>query len=266
MFEFHKQKEQYFNFQYLTSRDYIIPFIEEFFDLNRPLNVLEIGCAEAGVLKAFVEKGHRCIGIELSEGRISLAKQFQAEAYEKGQIDFLSKDIYKINVEKDLPFLFDLIILKDVIEHIHEQERLIPELAKFLNPGGKIFFGFPPWYMPFGGHQQVCSSKWLSKLPYYHLLPRAIYKAILKAGGEKPTKIESLLEIKETGISIERFEKIVNKQYNILKRTYFLINPIYKYKFNIKPRKQNVLVNKMPFVRNFLTTAMYYLIEPKEYE
>ena len=49
---------------------------------------------------------------------------------------------------------FDLILLKDVIEHIPDQERVIPYLKEFLKPGGRVFFGFPPWYMPHGGHQQ----------------------------------------------------------------------------------------------------------------
>ena len=52
-------------------------------------------------------------------------------------------------------------------------------LKILLKDKGQIFFGFPPWYMPFGGHQQVAHKKWTSKLPYYHILPMPIYKAIL---------------------------------------------------------------------------------------
>ena len=49
MFEFHKNKPKYFQHQYLTARDYIVPFVEEDLVLNDQTRVLEIGCAEAGV-------------------------------------------------------------------------------------------------------------------------------------------------------------------------------------------------------------------------
>jgi 2-polyprenyl-3-methyl-5-hydroxy-6-metoxy-1,4-benzoquinol methylase len=39
-----------------------------------------------------------------------------------GQISFLARNIYDIDPDQDLPFKFDLIILKDVIEHIPDQE------------------------------------------------------------------------------------------------------------------------------------------------
>ena len=119
--------------------------------------------------------------------------------------------------------------------------------------------------MPFGGHQQVCNSKFLSLLPWFHLLPVFLYKAILKLFGEPEGTVKELLEIKETGISIERFEKIVNQTgYSIAHERQYLINPIYAWKFGIKPRLQFRWVNHLPFLRNFITTCSYYLIQNKQ--
>ncbi|MFN4977157.1 MAG: class I SAM-dependent methyltransferase, partial [Bacteroidota bacterium] len=76
--------------------------------------------------------------------------------------------------------------------------------------------------------------------------------------------IHELLEIKETGISIERFERIViGSNYEIEKKQPYLINPIYEDKFGWKPRKQFSFVNKIPFLRNFITTCVYYVIRKK---
>ena len=74
--------------------------------------------------------------------------------------------------------------------------------------------------------------------------------------------VEELLEIKSTGISIERFEKCLrlNKLAIVAKRPY-LFNPIYFYKFGVKPRVQNTLVSTIPVLRNFVTSAMYYLVK-----
>ena len=218
---------------------------------------------KVGVLKAFTELGCQCLGIELQEGRVKLANQFMKEEVEAGKIKFISSDIYDIDTEKDLDFKFDLVILKDVIEHIHDQDRFIRRVADFLRPGGMIFYGFPPWYMPFGGHQQIAKSKLLSKLPYYHLLPMPLYKAMLKAFGENQSRVDDLVEIKETGISIERFERLKRKHgFEIVKKKFFLINPIYRYKFGLKPRGQNAILGGIPFFRNFFTTAVYYLTTP----
>lgn len=98
-------------------------------------------------------------------------------------------------------------------------------------------------------------------MPYYHLLPRRMYKWILNRFHQPA---EDLLEIKDTGISIERFEKIVKKtNYKVIDKIHFLINPIYKYKFGWKARKQLSLISRIPYVRNYFTTCVYYLINQK---
>jgi len=247
--------------QYKVTKNHILPFLEKHINLEKPIRVLEIGCAEAGVLKAFTDLGHTCMGIELSEGRIKLAAAFHEEAVKSGLISFVCRDIYDIDTEKDLSDKFDLVILKDVIEHIHDQGKFMQRLKKYLKPNGKVFFGFPPWQMPFGGHQQICKNKIASKLPYYHLLPRPLYKGILSSFGESAGTVEALLEIKETGISVERFEKILKKEdFTVFKRQFFLINPIYEYKFDLKPRTQNGLLSTIPYFRNFYSTCAYYLV------
>lgn len=265
MFDFHSDKSTYFNYQYRTAKEFIIPFLEESYELKPDQKVLEIGCAEAGVLKAFTERGHECVGIELSAGRVTLAKQFMEEEVKANQIRFIVKNIYDIDIETDIGHKFDLVILKDVIEHIPNQELFLNKLKDFLTPNGKVFFGFPPWQMPFGGHQQMCTKKIMSTLPYFHLLPMKVYKALLKAAGEPEKTINGLVEIKETGISIERFESIVKKEnYTQLRRQFFLFNPIYKYKFNLKPRTQFPFFSALPVFRNFVTTCAYYLIKKNE--
>ncbi len=261
MFEFHKDKERYFKQQTDNAKEYVLPFIESVKPLKKDMRVLEVGCAEAGVLKAFLDKGLTGVGVELIDYRATLAKEFLKDEIEKGQAQIISKNIYDDSFKGEFVQGFDLIVLKDVIEHIHNQQQAIIRLKEFLKPDGAIFFGFPPWQMPFGGHQQISKSKWLSKLPYYHLLPASLYKWILQMGGESKLNIDELLEVKETGISIERFERCVRDAGLIVKkRTYYLINPIYKYKFGLKAKKQNAFVASIPVVRNYFTTCMYYVV------
>ncbi|MGQ0737926.1 MAG: class I SAM-dependent methyltransferase [Bacteroidota bacterium] len=261
MFEFHADRKRYFEIQLLNAEKYVIPFIEEKFPVKAGMRVLEIGCGEGGVLKAFINKGCEGVGVELDAPRIDDAKKILPDDIAAGRLRFVVKDIYEVDIEKDFNGLFDIIVLKDVIEHIHDQAKLIGWMRNFLRPGGIVFFGFPPWYMPFGGHQQMARSK-ISKLPYIHLLPGSIYKRILK---KKKEPVEALMEIRDTGISIERFEKICKKEgYRFLHNRHYLLNPIYEWKFGWKPRRQGVLIKAIPFVRNFFTSCVYYIIKPNE--
>ena len=247
--------------QYWTSRDSILPILDKMISVDSKTRVLELGCAEAGVLKAFVERSCECVGLDLSPLRIESAKNFQPEAVASGQLRFISKNVYDIDVQNDFGGPFDIILLKDVIEHIPNQEKFIPVLKSYLKPGGILFFGFPPWQMPFGGHQQVCRSKILSRLPWFHLLPKAIYRQILIWGKETEASLNEYLEIKDCGISIERFERITNRAgFKTLKRILYFTNPIYKYKFGLKERVWNSFMSSIPWVRNFYTTAAYYFL------
>ncbi len=261
MLEFHSDIKTYFNIQYLTARDHIIPYLSKYMDLKSPLRVLEVGCGEAGVLKAFTESGHKATGIELEQKRVETARSFFEEELKSGKIEFIVRNIYDIDPGKDQLEPFDIIILKDVIEHIPDQERIIPELKKLSKPNGILFFAFPPWYMPFGGHQQIVKSKVLSKLPWIHLLPKYLYRNILKFAGEPSSTIKELMELDDTGISIERFKRIAQQYYTILDMTLFLINPIYEYKFKLRNRKVLSGLDKIPFIRNFYTTAVYFILK-----
>ncbi|MBX2930481.1 MAG: class I SAM-dependent methyltransferase [Chitinophagaceae bacterium] len=260
MFEFHKDRKRYFDIQVANAEQYVIPFIEEKFSIKEGMRVLEIGCGEGGVLKAFVQKGCIGMGVEFDASRIENAKKFMPEEIVSGKISFISKDIYKVDAQKELNGLFDIIILKDVIEHIHDQSTLISWMKNFLTTNGIIFFGFPPWYMPFGGHQQMCNSK-IMQMPYIHLLPKKLYHWLLVKNKEA---VDDLMEIRDTRITIEQFEKICNQQgYTLLHKKHYLLNPIYKWKFGVKPIKQLGIISAIPFVRNFFTTCVYYIITPK---
>jgi SAM-dependent methyltransferase len=244
-----------------NSLSYVLPFIEKTKPVAKGTTVMEVGTAEGGVLIPFIERGCYCVGVDLVPTRIELANEYNAKEIAEGKVEFICENIYEETFLNRFRNFFDVIILKDVIEHVPEQEKFIPYLKNFLKPGGQIFFGFPPWYMPFGGHQQVCRNKWASKLPYYHILPTPIYRALLKMAGEHPNSIKELIEVKETQITIERFERIIKKSgLKVLNKQHYLINPIYKFKFGLKPRKQWVPITWIPYFRDFVTTCVYYTV------
>lgn len=260
-FSFHTDKPRYFEHQYLNAKNYVLPFINQTFKIEKGQKILEIGCAEGGVLKAFTEKECICTGVELSDGKVKNANIFMKSEVEAGLINFINKNIYDVDFQTDFKNYFDVIILKDTIEHIHDQQKIISYLPQILKQNGVIFFGFPPWYMPWGGHQQICKSKLLMFLPYFHILPMYLYKLLLKIFGETTIKIGELTEIKETAITTLQFEKYVqNANLQIVNSLFYFINPIYFHKFGWKPKKQSKFISKIPILRDFISTTVFYLV------
>lgn len=247
--------------QTLNAAKYVIPFIEERFKITEGMRVLDIGAGEGGVLKAFVDKGCTGVAVEFDTARVENGRIWLQDEIQKRVLSFVTKDMYQTSPE-ELGGSFDIIVLKDVIEHIHDQQKMIGWLHQFIKPGGVIFLGFPPWQMPYGGHQQMGVKK-LARTPWLHLFPAGMYRGLLRTFREPPQNIDMLMEVKETGLSIERFEKIVrNTDWKIMHRKHYLLNPIYTWKFGWKPIRQSSLVRGIPYFRNYLTTCVYYLITP----
>jgi 2-polyprenyl-3-methyl-5-hydroxy-6-metoxy-1,4-benzoquinol methylase len=258
MHDRHSNRERYFNEQVFTTKHFVIPYIQEIKPITAEHVVVEIGCGEGGNLKPFLDLGCRVIGIDLSKTKIENAQRYLSNHQNINKLTLIAEDIYKVN-PAELP-KFDLVILRDTIEHIPNQEVFMQKLRDYMSPDGVVFFAFPPWRMPFGGHQQVCKSKILSTLPYFHLLPMFLYKWVLKIFGESALTIEGLVEIKETGISTRRFRNILLSAGLIIERsTNYLINPNYEIKFKLKTRVLPGFLN-IPYIKDFFTTAHYCVV------
>ena len=266
-YSFHNDKEGYFQMQRDVTLSHIIPFVQKSLPKFNIKNatILEVGCGEAGVLKAFLEQGaNHCVGIELSAGRVELAKQFLARTFAEDRFTIECKNIHDASVQAQFQSTFDLIVLKDVIEHIHDRPKMMATLKSLLKPNGAIFFGLPPWQMPFGGHQQNSTSSIIKVTPWIHLLPVDIYLGIVKIFDNRPGFIAGLLEIRNTRLPIGEYESLVKESgFDEIARQDYLVNPIYKYKFGINPRRQSSWVKDITGLRNLITTCVYSILQAR---
>src|SRR5512133_3452571 len=258
MHDRHTDREKYFREQARTTGKHVIPLIETVKKVDEKLSVLEIGCGEGGNLLPFLEAGcMRITGIDLSAGKIENARKLYASISNGEKIDFIAADIY----DSGSAGRYDLVMMRDVLEHIHDQEKFIGFVGTFLAPDGILFIAFPPWNNPFGGHQQMCTSRILSRMPWIHLLPSGIYRGLLRLSGESEAKTEALLEIKETGINLGRFERSIKKEgFLVLRKSLWFINPNFEVKFGLRPRHLPRFLAVIPGLRNFLATTGYYII------
>jgi SAM-dependent methyltransferase len=264
MHERHTDRELYFREQAYTTRKHVIPFIETVMPVTPALSVLEIGCGEGGNLLPFLEAGCRRItGVDISEYKIENARRFYSLIPGGEKVEFIAADIYDCASAGK----FDLVVMRDVYEHIHDQAQFTAFVKSLLSPGGVLFIAFPPWCNPFGGHQQVCDSRILSKMPWIHLLPRFLYRLLLRTAGESHARIEGLMEIRDTGINLGRFYRIIKKEgFSLMKKSLWFINPNFEVKFGLRPRLLPGFTGSIPGLRNFLATTGYFILSATRQE
>ncbi|MBT7519663.1 MAG: class I SAM-dependent methyltransferase, partial [Candidatus Marinimicrobia bacterium] len=167
--------------------------------------ILEIGCAEAGLLKFYQNKGAICSELELSDVRFNNALLLnEPNAFHLFQANICEPDSYSNEIIEK----YDTIVIRDVIEHIENKTTALANIFNLLKPGGKLFVSFPPKYCAYAGHQQTVPTL-LGKLPYLHVLPNFIYKAYLNLISCPVNKINYLISTKETRISIRQMRNLV---------------------------------------------------------
>ena len=257
----HSNRLQYFNELTNTTREYFIDYIKAHFNLSEKSRILEIGCGEGGNLLPFAQLGCKVKGIDISKTRIEQAQEFFEYYNSSGEfccLNFITAE--KPNSEEER---FDIILVHDVIEHIepHFKSEFIRNIKPFLREDGIVFFGFPAWQNPFGGHQQITRG-FASKIPFIHLLPNLFYKGLLKLSKVPQNAIDELLSIKRSKMPIEQFEKLISIEgFSIINRTMWFINPHYKQKFGLKPRRVWKWATQIPYFRNYYTTSVLYILK-----
>lgn len=209
-------------------------FLENFLSLDskKNLTILEIGSAEAGLLKYFSDKGHNCYGLEYSESRHKTALQLNSGS----NIKLICADItIADSFNKDLHFnSFDIIIMRDVIEHIHDKQKALTNVFALLKDDGIFYISFPPKYSPYAGHQQNLPGI-IGKLPYIHLLPGKFYNKFLKSLGLNEDSVASYTDVKKTRLSLSNFFKLIKTTgFKIERKEYYLIRPNFEIRYNMK--------------------------------
>ena len=257
----HQDNNLYFEELSASARKYVLPYLRQVKQIDENTSILEIGCGQGGNLLPFLEAGCNCIGMDISQDKIESGQAFFKKHPNSDKIELFYDNVYEMNTENFKKS--DIIMLRDVIEHLPDHEQLMKLIKPLLKDDGIVYFAFPPWRMPFGGHQQVLNSKFLSKLPFYHILPRPIFRWMLKLGKADEGEINGMMGNKQTGISIAKFQKLVKQNwYELVKTTDWFINPNYEVKFNLKPRKLYGIF-KIPYFRDFFTTSYHAIIKIK---
>ncbi|MCK4447362.1 MAG: methyltransferase domain-containing protein [Candidatus Marinimicrobia bacterium] len=245
---------KFFNEQYWYAETVLSFYLPQ--ENFENLNLLEVGSAEGGGLKYFSGKKAFCYGIELAANRHKFAMQRIASP----GIQLINGDICDRQLMDSLPKM-DIIVIRDVIEHIPDKITALRNMRDLLKDNGTIFLSFPPKYSPYAGHQQNV-KKVIGKLPFIHLLPTNLYRMFLKIAGESENRIKHHIGTRSTMISIYSIEKLFSKlKLSVLKRDLYFIRPCFKKRFGLKPRK--IFLNKVPILNEIFSLGALYILKKR---
>lgn len=234
--------EKHFFEQQEFTRSFLIPTFNDLIPDFHKLKILEVGCGEAGFLDVLAELGIDAVGLELEASRVETARQ------KNPRLNIQEGDITDSKLAKTLGSNFDLIIMRDVIEHIPDRQPAFTNLHRLLREGGYLYITFPPRFSGFAGHQQ--NGKTLLRfIPYLHLLPEFLLRFLQKIFHERPEVIQAVIQNYSIGLTIASFNKYFRQNgFGLVQRDLYLSRPIYKIRFGVPALK----VPNIPILREFL--------------
>lgn len=242
---FYEQKE-------FTSK-YLLPYFQKSIKNFETKKVLEIGCAEGGLLEIMEANGNYAVGIELSAERAAIAKK------KNSKLNVIVGDITDPKLPEKVNEKFDLIIIREVIEHVRNKTAAFDNLNALLNDSGYLFISFPPKRSPFAGHQQIGKS-FLKAIPYLHALPKRLLKTLAKMFGEGDGYIDEIKMHFGTGCTIKEFEKQSKRVgFSSVKKEFFFFRPIYSLRLGLPTIK----LPNIPLVREYISFGCECLLQKK---
>jgi SAM-dependent methyltransferase len=247
----------YWNYQYELGKQFIVPYSLDSGCFKRGDNVFEVGSAEGGVLAAFVQAGGKeATGTDIAMDRIEMGQRI---ANILGlNIKFSSHNIITENIPKEWENNFDLVLLRDVIEHLDDTDLALANIRRIIKPGGFLFVSFPPYYSAFGGHQHTLGNV-LGKLPFIHFLPNVIFQKMISNG--RDADIQEVRRLQKIKLTTRKFEDASNMNgFSLYKREFYLLRPVYKMKFGL-PTIKLTSISSLPFIKNYLSMEALYILQ-----
>ncbi len=248
----HGNHKLYWEYQVRVTNEKLIPILREWNFDPQGKRILEIGSGDGGIIHTFAEMGATCTGLDLNEKRAEIGTQFATI-----EIPTIIGDFCTPEILAKLDGNYDLILVRDVLEHLLDKETALTNINKLLAKDGHVFFDFPSWYMAFAGHQQAMNS-FLRYIPFIHYLPRSFYaRLVYWSEKERPQIFSDLMDTYDARITFNKFEKLVDDHGLLIEKSrMYLVNPSYEIKFGW-PEIRLKGLEKLPFIREVLASNIY---------
>lgn len=222
--------ERHFYEQADFARDFLIPFCKKNipeFSGSDSFRILNVGCAEGGDLSVFEAEQKEAYGIEICSNRVELGRRLNPNA---------RLSVGDITQKESLPTEhFDLIILRDVIEHVQDQEAAFNNILELLKPNGYLFISFPLKYSPYAGHQQSCRP-FLKYFIYITMWPPKAIRFFCKLS-KVPQSADEIIYNKRHALSFYRLNKLIKNRFSYVVKDFYILRPGFKRRYGLPTLK-----------------------------
>jgi len=243
------------------GRNYLLPWLKRhgITPATHKLAV-DLGCGFGGIAVALAETGMNCAGLDVSERALNIARAFSRQ---RGlPLSFYCQDLNQPLVHKELSRQkFDLILLRDVVEHVPNLGNALEIVWQIMAPDGLAVVEFPPYYSAFGGHQHYRRHP-LLRLPFMHLPPmRVLFRVGALTRHDEQEYLEEIRVLEECKLSLRKFERLITRQgFKTLILEHYLIRPIFSMRFGL-PTLRLPGLGRIPYLRELLVTGVIYVLQ-----
>jgi SAM-dependent methyltransferase len=217
----------YFQYEAQIARNHLVPLLLRHGALAGGVRVLDVGCGYGGTLLALREavSGLQGVGLDLDARMVRQGQERLGEVAKLVQADFFQWS--------EGPF--DLVLMRDVLEHIRDPELALARAAALLAPAGFLFASFAPFFGPFGGHQHNASGAY-SFVPWIQIFPEGWCRRLLPVRGnayKAKDELESDLQsVFATRLTLRRFHRAAAAAgFRFCFQAGYLSRPDYRMKF-----------------------------------
>lgn len=221
---------------------------------------MEVGCGDGGCAAAFERAGGKVIMMDIDPRLIAIANRLNAQ--EGIRAPAFVGDVFDDTADFYRAGPFDLVVLRDVVEHLASAADALQIIGRHLSEGGRLYVVFPPYYSPYGAHQQILPRKRLgplpyNKLPWVQLLPERWFRALARGDSPQNAEVERLRGIR---LTIGKFERAVKESgFEVERRKLYLSRPTFALRYGF-PVLGAPLIGRVPILRELFVTAAYYLL------
>jgi len=253
--------ERYRRYQITLAERFLLPTLARWGVPVDGKRVLEVGSGDGGCAAAFARAGARVSAFDVDARLVDIAAALDRR--ENAGVRLYVGDVGDAAAPfwEDGPF--DVVLMRDVVEHIADLALALANVRARLAPGGAVFVVFPPYYSPYGAHQQILPRRTFAgvpynKLPYLHLLPDALFARI--AAGEAPSQRE-VMRLRGIRLTLAGFERRAGEAgLRVRRKQLYLSRPSFALRYGLPVVRAGIL-GSVPGLRELVVTAGYFLLE-----
>lgn len=220
-------EEDYLNFQQFQAHWIITSSLKKY-QLNGK-KILDLGSGFGGYSQELSKFSENVYAIDLNSRHPP-----------KGNFFLINGDCSYLPIK---PESMDIVFCSSLIEHVPDQRRLITEIQRVLKNHGIGYISFPPFYSPVGGHM----------FKPFHLL-----------GETCAIKCSSLVY----GLNVNDYHSSFGNwglYPTTIKKIYSLIKASKLKIISVKTRFSPLNVAKIPFLNEFLTWHVEFIVQKDEH-